>query len=263
VGVRQPERLGDERWDRVVFLALLGLGLAGLVIGWSLFWFLTDDAYIAFRYVENSIRGFGYVWNPPPFRPVEGYTSFLWAVTFAVLLLEWLERQHRNPFSWRGVGTLAAVCSPLAVVLLHFGWRRGFYGEWLPNTYHAKVVGAWPYSGALYAFSFLVEFCLWPILGLVAVAVIKATRESIDRSLREGLTSLASGLLLRRLPILATLTALSVHFVYFTLIVGGDHFEYRVYNHLFPLAFLSLIWALRRLRLRPYAVLLAALFSVS
>lgn len=52
----------------------------GLYFGWKLFWFLTDDAFIAFRYVNNSISGHGYVWNPPPFRPVEGYTSFLWIV---------------------------------------------------------------------------------------------------------------------------------------------------------------------------------------
>lgn len=47
-------------------------------LGWRSFWFLTDDAFIAFRYVSNSILGHGWVWNPAPFEPVEGYTSFLW-----------------------------------------------------------------------------------------------------------------------------------------------------------------------------------------
>ena len=56
------------------------LSAVGLYFGWRLFWFLTDDAYIAFRYVSNSILGYGYVWNAPPFLPVEGYTSFLWVV---------------------------------------------------------------------------------------------------------------------------------------------------------------------------------------
>lgn len=59
----------------LLILFLAGLGLYG---GWRTLWFLTDDAYIAFRYVSNSYLGFGYTWNPPPFRPVEGYTSFLW-----------------------------------------------------------------------------------------------------------------------------------------------------------------------------------------
>jgi len=55
-------------------------------VGWRLFFFLTDDAFIAFRYVSNSMLGYGFVWNPPPFRPVEGYTSFLWVV---LLRLVW------------------------------------------------------------------------------------------------------------------------------------------------------------------------------
>jgi arabinofuranosyltransferase len=62
-------------------VAAIGVGVAlALFWGWHVFWFLTDDAYIAFRYVSNSIFGYGYVWNPAPFRPVEGYTSFLWVV---------------------------------------------------------------------------------------------------------------------------------------------------------------------------------------
>lgn len=48
--------------------------------GWHLFRFLTDDAYIAFRYAANSLAGWGLTWNPPPFEPVEGYTSFLWVI---------------------------------------------------------------------------------------------------------------------------------------------------------------------------------------
>jgi arabinofuranosyltransferase len=64
-------------------LGLIAISLTVLLLvyyGWRLFWFLTDDAYIAFRYVSNSILGYGYVWNPPPFMPVEGYSSFLWVV---------------------------------------------------------------------------------------------------------------------------------------------------------------------------------------
>jgi arabinofuranosyltransferase len=59
----------------------LCLGAAVVVAtyyGWKLFFFTTDDAYIAFRYASNSLAGLGLTWNPPPFRPVEGYTSFLW-----------------------------------------------------------------------------------------------------------------------------------------------------------------------------------------
>ena len=61
---------------------LFGLCLGAAVAvatyyGWKLFFFSTDDAYIAFRYVSNSLAGHGLTWNARPFRPVEGYTSFL------------------------------------------------------------------------------------------------------------------------------------------------------------------------------------------
>ena len=71
--------------DRNVFVLILVLGGIGLFFGWRQFWFLTDDAYIAFRYVSNSELGHGYVWNAPPFLPVEGYTSFLWVVVLDVV----------------------------------------------------------------------------------------------------------------------------------------------------------------------------------
>ncbi|MDP1624240.1 MAG: hypothetical protein Q8L64_00570 [bacterium] len=68
------------RREKLGLLFLSVLALAGIYFGWRLFWFLTDDAFISFRYISNSILGYGYVWNPAPFRPVEGYTSFLWVV---------------------------------------------------------------------------------------------------------------------------------------------------------------------------------------
>ncbi len=67
-------------------LALVALGACAAVFyGWRVFWFLTDDAFIAFRYISNAHLGYGYVWNAPPFRPVEGYTSFLWVVLLDVV----------------------------------------------------------------------------------------------------------------------------------------------------------------------------------
>ena len=44
------------------------------------FYFQAGDAFVYFRYVSNALKGFGYVWNPPPFAPVDGYTGFLWTV---------------------------------------------------------------------------------------------------------------------------------------------------------------------------------------
>lgn len=59
---------------------LLAVTAATVFFGWRLLWFLTDDAFIAFRYASCAMDGHGFVWNPPPYLPVEGYTSFLWVV---------------------------------------------------------------------------------------------------------------------------------------------------------------------------------------
>ena len=60
---------------RALNVGLLGAAALATFLGWRAFWFLTDDALIAFRYASQSLEGFGYVWNRPPFEPVEGYTS--------------------------------------------------------------------------------------------------------------------------------------------------------------------------------------------
>ena len=74
----------DKR-EKLLYALILILAGALLGYGWKLFWFLTDDAYISFRYISNWTLGHGLVWNPPPFRPVEGYTNFLWlALLYAV-----------------------------------------------------------------------------------------------------------------------------------------------------------------------------------
>jgi arabinofuranosyltransferase len=57
----------------LVFLLCLCFGAAS-----SLFYFQANDAFVSFRYVSNAVKGWGYVWNPPPFLPVDGYTSFSW-----------------------------------------------------------------------------------------------------------------------------------------------------------------------------------------
>lgn len=365
-------------------LALLCIPL--LYAGWRLFWFLTDDAFISFRYVSNSILGYGYVWNPPPFLPVEGYSNFLWVVlldgvwrafgiqppvssnylsllfSFGTLLvtiamvmkmrwsatlaprrllfgglvvlatltnrtfLAWtssgLETAMFNFFftlwiftclfvetqtlrwlfllalssslaaltradgllfwgstmiilgvdvvstrGWRSAARMASML-PAALVPLHFVWRRAFYHEWLPNTFYAKTTSPWPESGGHYFLSFVVEYALWMWLTLAIVLLSRAALHSTKRSgpKRRGLirSMRAAG---RRVAsdsrFFASLIAIStvvIHFAYYTLVIGGDHFEYRVYSHTIPLIFLSFVWLLNRTRLRVAAA--TALFSL-
>ncbi len=56
-----------------------------LLLAWltSVAWFLTDDAFISFRYVRNLLEGHGLVFNPGEY--VEGYTNFLWILELAAL----------------------------------------------------------------------------------------------------------------------------------------------------------------------------------
>lgn len=65
---------------------LVGLvaALAALLVHVWIYRFLTDDAYISFRYARNLSHGAGLVFNPGG-PAVEGYSNFLWVLILAVL----------------------------------------------------------------------------------------------------------------------------------------------------------------------------------
>lgn len=334
--------------EAAVRLALALAAALGLWVGWSVFWFQCDDAYIAFRYVSNSRLGLGYTWNPPPFRPVEGYTSFLWVVLldlvwrvlriappiaanalsllfsaaslslvfamvlrlrvsselarsrtlllalvlfgtltnrtflawtssgletalFGFLLLAWTYLGVFAPATRRalaGLGLTAGLLAltrpdgllfaaataailglratasaaprgrvlvaglPLLLPVAHVAWRRLTYGYWLPNTYYAKHLAAWPEAGARYLAAFALEYAYWVWLALAGVAGVHLLRSGDlpARVRANDLTALARSLV----P-----TTLFLHFAYYTFRVGGDHFEFRVYQHLVPLLLVS------------------------
>ncbi|MBO4644319.1 MAG: hypothetical protein J5716_06905 [Alphaproteobacteria bacterium] len=68
---------------RFVLLFVL-LSLIFYIAG-SRYAFTANDAFISFRYVANAVNGLGYTFNPPPFEPVSGYTSFLWLSLLRIL----------------------------------------------------------------------------------------------------------------------------------------------------------------------------------
>ena len=354
----------------ITLFILLFAGLL-LIFGWQLFWFLTDDAFIAFRYVSNSILGYGYVWNPAPFRPVEGYTSFLWVLILdiiwrfldiappkssnyltlifsyltliigsaMILKIKWNDKlwQLRHVFlalallgiitnrtflAWtssgletamfnffitlwvysclfipilspwwifsitfsvagvsltRPDGLLFAVATialfvivlikkkqtitakdcilafPLISIFAHLWWRKTTYGEWLPNTYYAKVTGVWPESGIRYALSFMLEYALWFWLALVMVVCLLNIVAFLRGSFRSRIhtTPLAKMYSIFNPTVESVIkalliTTLTIHVSYYTFIVGGDHFEYRAYSYLILFIFISFLWLLNK-----------------
>ncbi len=147
--------------------------------------------------------------------------------------------------NWRSI---AAGLAPLVTVAAHVAWRRSFYGEWLPNTYYAKIVAPWPEAGIPYFECFLFEHGLWlwfPVAAVWAVAWSWRHRSGIVRELWA------------RAPALVVLGVISFHTGYYILKVGGDHFEYRVLSQLVPLAWLSFAVMCAQLLRRVGAVLAA------
>ena len=65
----------------IIFICLLAyFALFNFLRNNYLYTTILDDAYIFFRYAENIINGFGFVWNITE-PPVEGYTSFFYLAT--------------------------------------------------------------------------------------------------------------------------------------------------------------------------------------
>lgn len=71
--------LHDAGWAAWGVLAVAAVH----VVVASSFLFVTDDAYISFRYARNWARGLGLGFNPGEPAPVEGYSNFLWMAAAA------------------------------------------------------------------------------------------------------------------------------------------------------------------------------------
>ena len=79
-----PPLRGKDSVRKFGYLAALSvpwLALLGFLAYVSRF--LTDDAFISFRYARNLLEGHGLVWNPG--ERVEGYSNFLWVLELAAI----------------------------------------------------------------------------------------------------------------------------------------------------------------------------------
>lgn len=99
-----------------------------------------------------------------------------------------------------------------AVAVPHLLWRRSYYGDWVPNTYHAKVSGMWLEQSSVYAWLYARDHGLLLWLPLAGWGLVRRAR----RGDLDGAHAL----------LLATCAA----HVTFLLYVGGDRFEYRFFT---------------------------------
>jgi len=104
----------------------------------------------------------------------------------------------------------------LVLIVAHLVFRRAYYGEWLPNTYFAKVGGRfWWSSGATYSLAFALEYALpvWLIAAIIGA---------------RGASHEGRGFF----PILCA--ALILPHSLYVIALGGDHFEFRPFDLYFP-----------------------------
>jgi len=122
------------------------------------------------------------------------------------------------------LGAAARGCAiPFSLVALHLAFRLLYYNDWVPNTYYAKVGGeTWWSMGLKYLTAFSIEYGVVFWVPLIAVAIMRAAR---------------SPLLASRVVLYA---GALVPFILYVLSIGGDHFEYRVLDIVFPCGYLLL-----------------------
>lgn len=120
--------LAESRWLRV--LALLAIvvvcttALAAQYARW-MGGYMTDDAYISFRYAQNLAEGLGPVWNPGQ-GAVEGYTNFAWVLLMAAAI-----KLGGDPVdASRALGLLASAGTIALVPLLAAQLRPAWTWRW-------------------------------------------------------------------------------------------------------------------------------------
>ena len=106
------------------------------------------------------------------------------------------------------------------IVGAHLLFRHAYYGDWVPNTYYAKVGGrAWWDMGSAYLACFAIEYAVWLWIPFVFAGV------------RGFLAD-------RRIEAPLLLAAAVLPHALYVASIGGDHFEFRPVDLYFPFLFL-------------------------
>ena len=171
---------------------VVGLHLPWLaVLGWfsSVAWFLTDDAFISFRYVRNLLDGHGLVFNPGEY--VEGYSNFLWVLELAAIWgLSGVAPERAAP--WLSVAFTAATVAAMMwwIARLPLLRHRGLVG-WmaLGLVCSSATFAVWTSGGGLETR----QFTFFIVLAVVCLGLYRDSR----RGLLAASLSLAAAALTR------------------------------------------------------------------
>jgi hypothetical protein len=125
----------------------------------------------------------------------------------------------------RAKRALPAFALPCVLLVgAHLLWRHAYYGAWLPNTFYAKVPGAWVAQGWRYLTYFHDTYRIGWFVPLALIALAGARRRTA-----------------------AVFLGVLLVYVGYLLYVGGDLFELRFWVHVFPLLYVVLVEGLAAL----------------
>ncbi|MBI3451101.1 MAG: hypothetical protein HY049_19580, partial [Acidobacteria bacterium] len=156
-------------------------------------------------------------------RP-EGYLAL--AVAGAGVAIASLRKGGGRPYplGWAA----AAVAIPLA----HLLWRHDYYGDWVPNSFHAKVPGLRLESGWIYLRAFAGAH-----LGPAAAALIAWPLARWLGARRGSASDSDAGTSL--VPLSAFSLPFAALYLVYTWAIGGDHFEFRFVDAPLVIAYLA------------------------
>ena len=147
------------------------------VLGWfsSVAWFLTDDAFISFRYVRNLLDGHGLVFNPGEY--VEGYSNFLWVLELAAIWgLSGVAPERAAP--WLSVAFTAATVAAMMwwIARLPLLRHRGLVG-WmaLGLVCSSATFAVWTSGGGLETR----QFTFFVVLAVVCLSLYRDSRRGL------------------------------------------------------------------------------------
>jgi arabinofuranosyltransferase len=151
--------------SRFVFAFIAAAAIAAFLAHALHHAFVQDDAYVFLRYSQNLLDGHGPVWNPG--EPVEGYSSLVWMLGLALLLIPGVEVEPLIH-----AATLAA---GLATLLVAFQLSRERTGSVVAGWFAVtclltdRTFAVWSTSG--------METRLYGLLALAGAALALGARE--------------------------------------------------------------------------------------